>query len=64
MYQPGDKEKEEELKNKDPTVLHMEDGSKQIKIYDSQEKIEMKHLDKNQNEAAPGDEGTDIAEIF
>lgn len=31
----------------DPKVLHIDDGSKQIKIYDSQEQIEMKHLDKS-----------------
>jgi len=36
-------------------VLNVDDGQKQIKIYDEQENIEMKHLDK-QPEPTGGDQ--------
>ena len=57
MYQ-GDKNDEEEA-NKDPRILNVDDGQKQIKIYESQEQIEMKHLDKPAP-PAPAAEGEQI----
>lgn len=49
MYQADDKDQ----KVSDPNML-VDEGSKQIKIYDSQEHIEMKHLDKEKENEEEG----------
>lgn len=60
MYQ-ADEKTEADQNNKDPRILNVDDGQKQIKIYDSQEKIEMKHLNGG---VVSNNEGTQIAENF
>ena len=55
-------ENDKDQAKKDPSVLNVDDGQKQIKIYDSQENIEMNHLDKSSPVIEAEDEGSDLTQ--